>query len=290
MQSTIKLKSEASWLSVPDDVRFVHCAVGEEFVDGSLGSWTALLNDPYCSDGNCNVDATNRGLCVSSPGQIDRFAAAASDPCTTSSEGGALALHAIGDRAVSDAISAAHRWKRQHMMFRIEHATTLQQPARIEAKRFASSRAIASIQGYEAQGCALFGHERLGEHRFNACAPHKTLAEAGAVLAMSSDWPVSPVDAIGNLQSAVFRSEPDTGKTAALSEALTAQDALHAYTAGSWQALGVSGVDDGLVEGDTADLVVWKTGCDPGTTDMLRHCSHTAFKTFVAGNCVHGCT
>lgn len=258
-------------------------AVGEEFVDGSIGSWNALLDEPF------NGTDGNYGTRLSSQADIDRYAAAATDPCNSSGSKGALALHAIGDKAVAEAVDAAIRWKYDpSFIFRIEHMTLMRSgEIQREAKKMAQSGAIASIQGYEAYGCALFALDRLGRSRYNACTAHQSLVNAGARVALSTDWPVSDLDAVGNMQAAIWRTEPLTAQQASQHEGLTLYDALVAYIVNSRYATNHPEVDQTLElkPGSNADLVIWD--CD---IKQVERCPSKAMKTFVSGTCVHGCT
>jgi len=116
-----------------------------------------------------------------------------------------VALHAIGDRAISESLSLAEATTRTNV-FRIEHATLVQAPKRAEARRFAQSGVIASVQGYEVEGCATMAKARLGEERRGSCCAFNTLNRAGVLLALGTDHPISPLDPLQNIQLAVERT------------------------------------------------------------------------------------
>lgn len=161
-------------------------AAGDLFVDGSLGSHTACLHQPY-------ADAGHTGTA-----HLDAAAVAAHVVACT--EAGLQAgFHAIGDAAVSavvegvraaaDKIGLARVRAARH---RIEHAEMLT-PETVAA--FAELGLTASVQpAFD----ALWGGEdgmyarRLGAERARTLNPFAALLRAGVPLAFGSDSPVTP--------------------------------------------------------------------------------------------------
>ena len=73
---------------------------------------------------------------------------------------------------------------------------------------------------------------RLGTERANRAWRCRDILDAGATLVIGSDWPVAPFDPRGILAAAQLRRPADRPDLApvALEQALTAQQALTAYT------------------------------------------------------------
>ncbi|MET8904637.1 amidohydrolase [Streptomyces sp. NPDC004538] len=220
-------------------------AAGDLFVDGSLGSHTACLHQPY-------ADAAHTGTA-----HLDAAAVAAHVVACT--EAGLQAgFHAIGDaavttvvegvRAAADKVGLARLRAARH---RVEHAEMLT-PETVAA--FAELGLTASVQpAFD----ALWGGEdgmyagRLGTERARTLNPFAALLRAGVPLAFGSDSPVTPLDPWGTVRAAAFHRTPE--------HRVSVRAAFTAHTRGGWRAVGRD--DAGvLVPGVPADYAVWRTG------------------------------
>ncbi|MGW2172736.1 amidohydrolase [Streptomyces sp. NPDC001705] len=220
-------------------------AAGDLFVDGSLGSHTACLHQPY-------ADAAHTGTA-----HLDATAVAAHVVACT--EAGLQAgFHAIGDaavatvvegvRAAADKVGLARLRAARH---RVEHAEMLI-PETVAA--FAELGLTASVQpAFD----ALWGGEggmyarRLGAERARTLNPFAALLRAGVPLAFGSDSPVTPLDPWGTVRAAAFHHTPE--------HRVSVRAAFTAHTRGGWRAVGRD--DAGvLVPGVPADYAVWRTG------------------------------
>ncbi|MFD0059265.1 amidohydrolase [Streptomyces sp. NPDC127168] len=220
-------------------------AAGDLFVDGSLGSHTACLHQPY-------ADAAHTGTA-----HLDAAAVAAHVVACT--EAGLQAgFHAIGDaavatvvegvRAAADKVGLARLRAARH---RVEHAEMLI-PETVAA--FAELGLTASVQpAFD----ALWGGEdgmyarRLGAERARTLNPFAALLRAGVPLAFGSDSPVTPLDPWGTVRAAAFHHTPE--------HRVSVRAAFTAHTRGGWRAVGRD--DAGvLVPGVPADYAVWRTG------------------------------
>ncbi|MEU5492251.1 amidohydrolase [Streptomyces sp. NPDC020196] len=220
-------------------------AAGDLFVDGSLGSHTALLHEPY-------ADAPHTG-----EGRLDAAAIAAH--VTACTEAGLQAgFHAIGDAAVS-AVVAGVRAAAETLglariraaRHRVEHAEMLT-PETVAA--FAELGLTASVQpAFDAAWGGPDGMyaRRLGAERAATLNPYAALLRAGVPLAFGSDSPVTPLDPWGTVRAAAHHRTPD--------HRVSVRAGFTAHTRGGWRAVGR---DDGgvLVPGAPADYAVWRTG------------------------------
>jgi hypothetical protein len=85
--------------------------------------------------------------------------------------------------------------------------------------------------------------------------PLRMLLDAGVELAGSSDHPVSGYDVLAAVEAAM-RRHTKGGRVSFPQEAISAEEALRAYTLGSAKALGVEHEAGSLEPGKRADIVV----------------------------------
>ncbi len=220
------------------------------FADGSLGSRSALFAHAYTdapdTAGMYSEDMANPTAMYTALQQADEA-------------GLQVAIHAIGDRANSEVLDLFERLIAENgyrdRRLRIEHAQHLL-PA--DFKRFSSNGVIASIQPYHAidDGCWL--EERIGRRRAERSYAFRSLLNAGAILALGSDWPVEPINPVEILSAAVTRKtldgKHDNGWIP--TEKIALEPALRAYTWGSAYASFEEQLKGTIEPGKLADIVV----------------------------------
>lgn len=225
----------------------VHALGGDLFIDGSLGSRTAWLRDPY-------TDHAGSGL-----GYLDADAVA--DHVRACTQAGIQAgFHVIGDAGM-DAIVAGFGTvvaelggpavaARGH---RVEHAEMIDAE---QIGKLAAWGVIASVQpGFDAAWGGPDGMyaARLGANRAATLNPFGAMASAGISLAIGSDAPVTALDPWAAIRAAVNHRTAGNG--------LSPRAAFSAATRGAWRAGGVrDGVAGTLVPGAPASYAVWDTG------------------------------
>ncbi|MCZ7461516.1 amidohydrolase [Streptomyces sp. WMMC940] len=220
-------------------------AAGDLFADGSLGSHTACLNEPY-------ADAPHTGAA-----HLD--AAAVTAHVTACTEAGLQAgFHAIGDRAIGDVVAGVRAAadalglaRIRAARHRVEHAEMLT-PETVAA--FAELGLTASVQpAFDAAwgGDTGMYAQRLGVERARTLNPYAALLRAGVPLAFGSDSPVTPVDPWGTVRAAAFHRTPE--------HRISVRAAFTAHTRGGWRAVGRDDAGT-LVPGAPADYAVWRTG------------------------------
>ena len=206
------------------------------FADGALGSRGAALLAPYADD------PKNSGLVVTPPDQIKQTAQAAV------AKGWQLAIHAIGDRANRDVLRAYQdAGVRAPDRFRIEHAQV------VHRDDFGGFRnlAIASMQPTHATSDMAWAEARIGRERIKGAYAWRTMLNSGVHLAFGSDFPVEKPDVIAGIVAAVKRG----GWT--LEQALTLDEALHAFTTGAAYAAFEEKWRGTAAPGMAADLTVF---------------------------------
>ena len=217
------------------------------FVDGSLGSHTAAMLEPF-------TDAPNdRGLFVNTPEDLYRWTSGADKA------GLHVMIHAIGDRAIRTLLDTYERVARENgprdRRFRMEHA---QHVAPADMPRFGSLGVIASMQPYHAIDDGRWAEKVIGPERAKGTYAFRSLLDNGATLAFGSDWFVAPPTPLEGIYAAVTRRTLDDRNPGGWvpEQKITVEDALRAYTTGSARASFDEARKGSLVRGKLADLVL----------------------------------
>lgn len=242
-QAAKRLLAEGPWrVSGPDGSARLAVVGLKLIADGTLGSRSALLLQPYSDDPD------NAGLARTSPNEI-------LDLSTRALAAGVhVAVHAIGDRAIRETLDAFAKARAAHperadVPLRIEHAQVVD---KADMRRFAELSVIASMQPTHATSDAPWAEERLGPERIASAYAWKSLSSAGASLAFGSDFPVEAVDPALGLSAAVTRGGWHT------EEAISLEEAIAAFTSGAAKAAAEPALGQ-LLEGMTADLTLWNS-------------------------------
>lgn len=221
------------------------------YMDGSLGSRTAWMTEPY-ADNHMAADkaADNAGfpLAMAATGELEALI----------HEGAAMGLqpivHAIGDRANStllDWYAGLPDDQRKRLRPRVEHTQHLLPE---DVARFGKLGVVASMQPYHKADDGRYAEQRLGPERIKSSYAFRGLLDSGATLAFGSDWPVVTVNPFAGIHAAVTARTLD-GKTFVPEQSITVEEALLAYTRSAAQAL-LSEETGALRAGHYADFVV----------------------------------
>jgi len=194
------------------------------FVDGSLGSHTAAMLQPF-------TDApTDTGLFVNTHEHLYQWTSGADKA------GLHVIVHAIGDRAIRDQLDIFERVEKENgprdRRFRIEHAQHIAPP---DIPRFAKLGVVASMQPYHAIDDGRWAEKVIGPERAKTTYAFRSLRDAGATLAFGSDWFVAPPTPLEGLYAAVTRRTLDDRNPNGWipEQKISLQDALRAYTRGA---------------------------------------------------------
>ena len=218
--------------------------------DGIIENFTAGMIEPYIG-----LD-DRRGLSFVEPELLKRAVT------RLDAEGFQVHIHAIGDRAVREALDAFEAAREasgpnDHR----HHIAHLQVVNPKDVPRFAALGVTANCQPYWA---CLEGQMRdlclpfLGEERTGHQYPFVSLVRSGARLAFGSDWPVTTPDPLKIIQVAVTRvpdGDPDA-EPFLPKERLDLAQAIDAATIGTAYLNHLGDMTGTIEEGKLADLVV----------------------------------
>lgn len=220
------------------------------FVDGSLGSSTALFFEPYTD----NPEKSGLLYAHMFPEGIMEKRLMKADK-----SGLQVAIHAIGDKAnhiILDIFEEAMTENRERdRRWRVEHAQHLT-PEDIE--RMGKLRIIASVQPYHAIDDGRWAEKKIGKERAKYTYAFQSLLESGVILACGSDWTVAPLDPITGIYAAVIRRTLD-GKNPEgwfPEQKISLEDAIKGYTLNGAYAEFSEDFKGSVEKGKLADLVV----------------------------------
>jgi predicted amidohydrolase YtcJ len=236
----------------------LHTGMLKGFMDGSLGSKTAALLDPYSDD------PKNIGLPQYDAAKLNAMTKERVLP------GYQIGFHAIGDKGVQlalDAFAEAEKAAKEAKVkavdggnpnsndyrLRIEHAqvTTPQQ-----ISRFKELKVIASMQPNHLLTDMNWAKSRLGAKRAEHSYAWAEFLRRGVTLAFGTDYPVEPVTPFRGIYAAVTRQSEDGKRSYYPAQKLNIEQAIAAYTTGSAFAEFAEKEKGKLEPGMLADFVV----------------------------------
>lgn len=196
------------------------------------------------------------------------------------------ATHAIGDQGVSFVLDAIESLGdlAQKSHHRIEHVETIPDETVV---RFAQLGVAASMQPIHGTRHTRADRSdnwsiRLGEERASHGWRCADLRRSGAVVALGSDWPVTPYDPRAMMAESVLRrpfAQPDLAPVQP-EQGLTMQEALEGYTSHAARAIGST--DEGTVApGFRAEFTVFEQ--DPFAISAEEFVTNDVVATYVAG-------
>jgi predicted amidohydrolase YtcJ len=278
----------------PHDLR-LHLGMLKAFMDGSLGSRTAALNDPYADE------PQNEGIPRYDQTRLNAMATA------RAADGFQLGFHAIGDRANDMALNAfaaaeqvarpanvpaaknpdasivtapAKEFSAKDFRFRIEHAQVVS-PGAFE--RFAELGVIASMQPSHLLTDMAWAGARLGPERVKRAYAWKSFLDHGVTLAFGTDYPVESISPFRGLYSAITRQNEAGTQVYEPQERLTIEQAIYAYTQAPAFAEFREHAKGVLEPGYVCDFVVLNT-------DILKATPREVLRTKVLRTVVGGTT
>jgi predicted amidohydrolase YtcJ len=241
------LKYKETEKKYPKEGDWIRFGYLKAFADGSMGSGTALMFEPYSDS------PSSSGLAMWPYEELEKMVIAADKM------GFQIGIHAIGDKgnnwvlnAFAKAIEVNGKRDSRH---RDEHAQTLQQS---DIPRFAQFGVIPSMQPTHCITDKRFYEKRVGVERCKEAYAWKSLMDAGSILAFGTDYQVEPLNPMEGLYAAVSRKDRlgEEGKGWFPEQKLTMEEAIRYYTFGSAYAQFMEDRKGMIKEGYLADIVI----------------------------------
>jgi predicted amidohydrolase YtcJ len=230
---------------------------GDLSLDGSIGARTAHLADPY-------ADGEGSGVAYHGDEDLTEFFHNAH------LAGLQVAVHAIGDAAIEQALSSWERVygsldsrNRRHFRARRHRIEHFEMPTPGQVERGANLGLAISVQpGFD----AAWGHpgamyeQRLGSGRASGMNPFRTLLARGMAVGGGSDSPVTPLDPMAGILAAEGHHEAF--------ERLGRDEAIRLFTRGGSLIANLEDKKGSLEPGMQADFAAYDD--DPFETDRLE--------------------
>jgi predicted amidohydrolase YtcJ len=246
------------------------------YIDDVVEPWTAAFSEPYANRPD------TRGELFWEP---EAFADLLVD---LERRGFACHIHSIGDRGIRtvlDAAEAARRANgagdRRHTMIHVEC------PAPQDLPRFAALGVIAGMQPRHAGPDITENWRRnVGPERETWAWPWRSLRDAGATLAFSSDWNVTEMDPMVGIYSAMTRAALDGTGAWTTDQTVDLETAIRAYTMGGAIVCSAEGDRGSITPGKYADIVLLSEDLFALRDDPRRILDVRVDRTIVAGQTV----
>jgi predicted amidohydrolase YtcJ len=276
----IEARAEAEALGLPE--RF-NLGTVKIMVDGIAENFTASMIDSYRD--KCGHSTHNNGLSFISAEDLALYVTA------LDAAGFQCHFHALGDRAVRDALDALEAARKANGPSSLRHHLAhLQVVSAVDAARFAQLDAVANLQPLWA--CHEDQLDRLTlpfmpESAQDRQYPFGDLVNHGAMLAAGSDWPVSSADPLAGSHTAVNRVAPqgDGKPLGGEKQRLDLATILAAYTSGTAYVNHRDTTTGSIAPGYFADLaVVSPNPFDVPAEEIFRS---RVISTWIDGTCVY---
>jgi predicted amidohydrolase YtcJ len=255
---------------------WVRYGILKGFLDGSLGSQTALLFGNY--------KGTNKnGLYINQPEELEELIKQADD------NNFQVAVHAIGDKANHELLNiyenVIRKNRKRDRRFRIEHAQHIRKE---DIHRFNQLNVIASMQPLHMVDDGSWLNRLVENETVVGSYSFNSLLKSGTKLAFGSDWFVSEPSPILGIHAAVNRLTSD-GKNPngwLPEEKINVFEAVKAYTADAAYASFEEKIKGSLEPGKLADLVILDK--DIFTINPHEIKETKVLATIVGGRVIHG--
>ena len=231
----------------PKEGNWIRFGYLKAFMDGTLGSGTALMFEPFTDN------PSTSGLALMPYEEMEKMI------ITADKLGFQIGVHAIGDKGNNWVLNAYEKAEsvngKRDSRHRVEHAQTLQAS---DIPRFARLGVIASMQPTHCISDKKFCEKRIGPERAKGAYAWKSLTDAGAILAFGTDYQVEPLNPMEGLYAAVTRKDRlgEDSEGWHPEQKISMDKAIEYYTLGSSYAQFMENRKGMIKTGFLADIVI----------------------------------
>ena len=231
----------------PKEGNWIRFGYLKTFIDGTMGSGTALMYEPFTDN------PSSSGLAMMLYDEFEKMV------ITADKLGFQIGVHSIGDKGNSWTLNAYEKALqvngKRDSRHRDEHTQTL---LLSDIPRFAQLGVVPSMQPTHCISDKKFYEKRIGIERCKGAYVWRRLLNAGAILAFGSDYQVEPLNPMEGLYAAVTRKDRlgEEGEGWFPEEKLTMEEAIKYYTLGSAYAQFMEDRKGMIKAGYLADIVI----------------------------------
>ena len=245
--SSILSKYNDLRIKYPPDGNWIRFGYLKAFIDGTIGSGTALMFEPFADN------PESSGLSMMPYEKFEQMV------LTADKMGFQIGVHSIGDKGNNWTLNAYEKALKvngkRDSRHRDEHTQTLQ-PSDIP--RFSKLGVIASMQPTHCISDKRFYEKRIGTERSKGAYAWRSLLNTGAMLAFGTDYQVEPLNPMEGLYAAVTRKDRlgEEGNGWFPEQKLSMEEAIKYYTLGSAYAQFMEDRKGMIKTGYLADIVI----------------------------------
>ena len=231
----------------PRESNWIRFGYLKAFIDGTIGSGTALMFEPFADN------PESSGLAMMTYESFEKMV------LTADKMGFQIGVHSIGDKGNNWTLNAFEKALkvngRRDSRHRDEHTQTLLMS---DIPRFAELGVIPSMQPTHCISDKRFYEKRIGTERSKGAYAWRSLVNTGAQLAFGTDYQVEPLNPMEGLYAAVTRKDRlgEEGDGWFPEQKLTMEEAIRFYTLGSAYAQFMEDRKGMIKTGYLADIVI----------------------------------
>jgi predicted amidohydrolase YtcJ len=252
----------------------LHISATKLLADGSLGARTAYMRQPYADD------PSTRGLSMFTQAELDEMVAISHRNNTPA------IIHAIGDGAIEMCLNAIEKARKAMPYLAPRHGIVhCQVTDKALIHRFKELDVIAYIQPVFIDYDMNIIYDRVGRDLAESSYAWKDYKELGIHHPFGTDCPVEAYNPFLGIYCAVTRKGLHGNGPYLPEQAMTAEDAVYAYTAEGAYASGHEHIKGKIREGLLADFAVLDRDLFRISPEEIKDVK--VERTYVGGECVY---